>query len=145
VASLRAAEYYAHPQNQFWPIMAALLGFDPRLVYAERRAALLASRIAVWDVCAAAVRPGSLDANIRAQSIKANDFAGFLSDHPAIALIAFNGAAAERLYRDQVLPRLRAPQAAIASLRLPSTSPAHASLTLAAKRRQWSVIKEYSG
>ncbi len=48
-ASLRAGQYYAHPQNQFWPIMAALLGFDPALPYAQRCAALASHGIAVDD------------------------------------------------------------------------------------------------
>ena len=45
-ASLQAAQYYAHPRNAFWPVMAALTG-DASLAarpYAERLQALLAKQ-----------------------------------------------------------------------------------------------------
>ena len=41
VASLQAGQYYGHPRNHFWPLMAALLDEDlPALPYAQRLARL---------------------------------------------------------------------------------------------------------
>ncbi len=131
-ASLAAHRYYAHPRNAFWPILAGIVGFPPDAPYDERAAALVRAGIAVWDVCAAASRPGSLDSAIAAASVKPNDFAAFFARHPKIARVAFNGAAAARLYR-----RHRLPDAGIAFVQLPSTSPAHAAMDLSAKRAVW--------
>ena len=135
LASLRAGQYYAHPHNAFWPIMGAILDFDPALPYAARCARLTAAGIAVWDVLQQCERPGSLDADIAPHSIIANDFARFLAANSGICQVFFNGAAAESAWRRQVLPTLagRGP----ASQRLPSTSPAHASLRPAAKLAVW--------
>ena len=90
-ASLEAACYYAHPRNAFWPIVMALLdGGEPPAApsaasmparrgaavrlpgYDERVRRLLAAEIALWDVLAECVRPGSLDAAIRRDSERAN-------------------------------------------------------------------------
>ena len=38
--SLRQARYYAHLRNAFWPINAAIFGFDPLADYEVRLAAL---------------------------------------------------------------------------------------------------------
>ena len=136
VASLRAQQYYAHPQNAFWRIMGSLLGFAPALAYPARTAALTQHRIALWDVLAACERPGSLDASIVADSVVPNDFAGLLRRHGGIARICFNGAAAERLFVRHALPQLPAGRA-IDLLRLPSTSPAHAGMAFADKLQAW--------
>jgi hypoxanthine-DNA glycosylase len=139
-ASLAAGQYYAHPRNAFWPIMGALFGFDPAGPYETRVAALCAARVAVWDVCAAAERPGSLDAAIAPASVRPNDFAAFFDAHPRIARVAFNGAAAAALYR-----RHRLPEAGRDFVRLPSTSPAHAALDVAAKRGIWARALDRPG
>ena len=44
-ASLKAGAYYAHPRNRFWPVMGALLGFDPEALYEKRIEALPAASI----------------------------------------------------------------------------------------------------
>lgn len=139
-ASLAAGQYYAHPRNLFWPLMAELLGFDPALPYARRVAALKRARIALWDVIGSCARVGSLDARIDPASVVVNDFAGFLSRHPALALICFNGATAAAHWRRHVQARLagRLPPCVV----LPSSSPANASIALAAKRAAWRVIVE---
>jgi hypoxanthine-DNA glycosylase len=76
-ASLRAAQYYAHPRNQFWPIMGELVGADPALPYEQRLDRLTSAGIALWDVFARCEREGSLDAHIRDDTAVANDFAEF--------------------------------------------------------------------
>jgi hypoxanthine-DNA glycosylase len=137
-ASLAANRYYAHPKNAFWPIMGRLLGFDPAAPYGQRVAALKAAHIALWDVLHSCVREGSLDAAIEAET--ANDFAAFFRAHPSIGRVYFNGAKAEASFRRHVLPVLPALPMRLRYARLPSTSPAHASLPYARKRAAWRAI-----
>ena len=139
VESLKQQQYYAHPRNAFWPIMAELFGFPVDLAYPQRCQCLVDNRVAVWDVLKTCTRSGSLDSAIESASIVTNDFAGFLDAHPRIRLICFNGATAEQTYRRYVLPELQGASAAISLQRLPSTSPAHAAMSLAEKTGQWRV------
>ena len=140
VVSLKRREYYAQPQNTFWRIMGELFGFSPELPYAARTDALIAHHVAVWDVCASAHRPGSLDSAIALESVQANDFASLYSRQIGIRLICFNGAAASHLYKRRVMPTLRADLREIPSRVLPSTSPAHASVPYKAKRSAWEIV-----
>ena len=139
-ASLAAGEYYAHPHNSFWRIMSALFGTAAGAPYAARLDALRTRGVALWDVLAACQRPGSLDTSIDRDSIVVNDLRGFLRRHEHIRAVYFNGAAAATLYRRHVLPTLDARQRALPTVRLPSTSPAHAARTFAAKLAAWRVI-----
>lgn len=139
-ASLAAQQYYAHPRNAFWPIMAALLGLDASASYTQRTRALTAGGVALWDVLAECRRPGSLDASIDPASVVVNDVAGFLHQHRQLRAIFFNGATAESLFRRHTLPTLQAgalKKRTLTLARLPSTSPAHASLDLPAKLAAW--------
>jgi hypoxanthine-DNA glycosylase len=136
VASLAAGEYYAHPRNLFWPIMAELLGFDPKASYAKRTAALSAAGIALWDVVGSCVRPGSLDAAIDDDTLVANDFAAFLGQHQRIARVCFNGRKAESAWCRHVRPELP-PTRKLDYRLLPSTSPAHAGMSYRRKLQVW--------
>src|SRR5262245_12081886 len=150
--SLQMQQYYAHPHNAFWKLMAAILETEGELPYARRVLLLKKNRIAVWDVLAAAERPGSLDSSIVHASARANDFAAFYRAHPLIRRVYFNGRKAEELYGRFVLPGLSAPGlsspglsskgAAIRYVSMPSTSPAHAGMTFAKKLARWKKIKE---
>jgi hypoxanthine-DNA glycosylase len=135
-ASLAAGRYYAHPRNAFWPIAAALVGFDPAAPYAQRTRALKAARIALWDVLHSCTRPGSLDSRIAAGI--ANDFRGFFRRHRRIRRVYFNGAKAEACFAKLVRPRIDAPGLRFA--RLPSTSPAHAAISFERKLAAWRVV-----
>lgn len=137
--SLQRQQYYAHPHNTFWKIMGRLLGAGPELPYTERAQRLMQNGIALWDVCAAAQRPGSLDAAIVQASVVPNDFAAFIESHPDIALIGFNGGKAADLYRRLVLPALPDTGRAIRTETLPSTSPAHAAMSFEDKLARWSA------
>jgi double-stranded uracil-DNA glycosylase len=137
--SLRERQYYAHPQNAFWRITGAILGFDPALPYPERVASVQSAGIAIWDVLKACAREGSLDSAIDAASVVPNDFAAFLAEHSRIHRICFNGATAQAIYMKHVRPRLGNGED-VEYLRLPSTSPANASLSLAEKARAWQAI-----
>jgi hypoxanthine-DNA glycosylase len=73
-ASLQAGQYYAHPRNQFWPILGELVGAGPTLNYDARISVLLSANIALWDVLKSCYRSSSLDADIDKASMIANDF-----------------------------------------------------------------------
>jgi double-stranded uracil-DNA glycosylase len=136
--SLAAGEYYAHPRNAFWRIMADLLGFPHITPYFERIKHLQARKIALWDVVQTCTRTSSLDSDIDDDSVVPNNIQAFLRNHPHIRLICFNGAKSHELYRLHIQPRLASDTAHIQYLRLPSTSPAHASMPYAHKLQAWS-------
>ncbi len=138
--SLQRGEYYAQPQNAFWRIMGALFDAGPNLSYAERTRRLVAQDVAVWDVCASARRSGSLDAAIASSSVVPNDFAGFYAQHPCIEWIGLNGAAAAALYERHVEGKLPTSRIRIRRERMPSTSPAHASMSFDEKLAAWSAF-----
>lgn len=143
VASLQAGEYYAHPRNAFWRIMGDIAGATPELPYAQRLQLLRAHGIALWDVLQSCERPGSLDADIVPDSMRANDFAGLFASHRQLRRIIFNGAAADQCFHRHVLPGLiardiiSAQDAQLMLWRLPSTSPAHAGMPYTQKLALW--------
>jgi hypoxanthine-DNA glycosylase len=130
-ASLAAGQYYAHPRNQFWPILGRLLGEPlPELAYEERIPRVLAHRVGIWDVYGACDRAGSADTAIRHP--QPNAFARLRRLAPRLRSVAFNGLAAGRF-------RPLFDQAGFATAVLPSTSPAHAGRSLEQKLELWAA------
>jgi hypoxanthine-DNA glycosylase len=128
-ASLAARQYYAHPQNRFWPILGEVLGTDLRaLPYARRIAAVNRAGIGIWDVYGSCVRQGSLDSAIRDALF--NDFDSLKRRAPGIVRVCMNGATAGR-----ALNHLSA--LGFETRVLPSTSPANASQSHAFKLARW--------
>lgn len=130
--SLTDQEYYAHPQNGFWPIMTQLFGITGD--YDERCARLRDNRLALWDVLRASIRPGSLDADIQRESSAVNDFRAFLSVNTQIERIAFNGKKAEQLFMTMVPSKH---YETLQLVGLPSTSPAYAAMPFEGKLSLW--------
>jgi double-stranded uracil-DNA glycosylase len=131
-ASLAAQQYYAHPRNQFWRLLSAVLGEElASLPYDQRLQRLLSHRVGLWDVLAACEREGSLDAAIRRPL--PNEFAMLKHQCPKLEKVCFNGKTSGRF----------APLFAAAGFRtvvLPSSSPANAQLSFEEKLTQWKNI-----
>lgn len=138
--SLQHREYYAQPRNLFWRILGKLFAFSPELPYGERVGKLTENGVALWDVCFAASRPGSLDTSIQWSTIVPNDFAGFFASHREVNRVCFNGVSAAKIYRKLVLPKLPCSLRGLQYLALPSTSPANAAASYDDKYSQWSAI-----
>ena len=138
-ASLRAKQYYAHPQNAFWRIIAALLELDAAAPYEVRVEALRENGIALWDVMKSCTRESSLDSDVVEASIVPNAFPSFLRAHPRIRTVCFNGTKAEATFQKYVLPKLGR-SGDLAYYLLPSTSPARATLSFAQKLAAWRAV-----
>ncbi len=121
--SLRRQQYYGHPQNHFWPVIASLARVSLPSDYPSRVALLRESGFALWDVLLAAERIGSLDSAIR--NATPNDFASFFRANPRIGTIAFNGQKAHALFRQHVARNEQVWTSNFRMLILPSTSPAY--------------------
>jgi hypoxanthine-DNA glycosylase len=135
--SLAAAQYYAHPRNQFWKLVGALVGEDLyALPYEQRLPRLLAHGIGLWDVLGACEREGSLDSAIR--NAAANDFARLHVLCPELETVGFNGQASGKF----------APQFAANGYRtvvLPSSSPAHMAMSFEQKLAVWRQLVSDDG
>ncbi|MDB5432692.1 MAG: Uracil-DNA glycosylase superfamily [Caulobacter sp.] len=136
--SLARAQYYAHPQNQFWRLMQAVIGRPlVELAYPERLEALLEAGVGLWDVVRSAERVGSLDTAIR--NLEANALADFTATLPALRAVAYNGAKASAVGRT-----LLGDGTAFAQITLPSSSPAHA-VPFERKAAEWLRLRTYLG
>lgn len=138
IASMEARQFYGHPRNHFWPLMAAVLGEDDPHVYAERTAMLQRHGVALWDSIRACVRAGSLDKDVR--EAEPNDIGGLLDAHPSIRAVAFNGILSEKVYDEHF-----ARKDAVAYLRLPSSSPVprRRIKTMEDKLDAWMALRGY--
>jgi len=143
MVSLHDAQYYAHPRNRFWPLMSALCGVDVDAGYTQRLAQLQQAGVGLWDVIGQCRRTGSLDAAIVRGSEVVNPLPQLLAAHPAIAVIACNGAAAHTAFQRWVQPALPPLAAALPVLALPSTSPANAAWSLPRLLQQWRQLQPW--
>ena len=126
--------YYGHKQNRFWKVLATLLKEPVPETIEEKKAMLLAHRVALWDVIQSCEIEGSSDASIR--DVVPNDLTRILNTAD-IRAIYTNGGKAHELYGKYIEP-----VNGIAAQKLPSTSPANAGYSLERLLAAWSVIRE---
>jgi TDG/mug DNA glycosylase family protein len=107
------------------------------LPYPIRLQRLEQHRIALWDVLQSCVRDGSLDSSIEAASAEPNDIPALLRSHRDITRICCNGGTSYRELLRHHGPELQRDFPHVTTLRLPSTSPAHAGMRLAQKLSAW--------
>ncbi|MEN8212983.1 MAG: DNA-deoxyinosine glycosylase [Pseudomonadota bacterium] len=139
-ASLEAQQYYAHPRNAFWPIMARLFDFDAQLEYRLRLEKLAANGILLWDVLKQCERSGSsLDSAIAPQSEIPNAIPQLLSAQPSIETLCFNGGKAWSSFRRHLLAQIME-RKSYQFHQLPSTSPANARMNAAQKLTAWKLV-----
>jgi len=137
-ASLAQSRYYAHPQNRFWHLIGDVIGEPlPGMVYEARLQALLDHHVGLWDVIAKARREGSLDSRIRDHAT--NDLAALVAALPDLAAVAFNGGTAAKI-GVQLLAESRA---SLDFVKLPSSSPAYASIPYAEKLSAWEALRKW--
>ena len=134
VKSREAAFFYGHPQNRFWKVVSTVVGKEEPKSIPEKRAFLLESGIAVWDVIASCEIEGSADSTIK--DVKANDISRIL-DHADIKTIFVNGKTAKKYYDLYILPVIGRE-----AICLPSTSPANAMFSIARLIESWRAILE---
>lgn len=139
-ASLKAQQYYAHPQNHFWRILQAIWPHSPMdtgaFSYQKRSDWLLSKQLGLWDVYAACEREGSLDSSIRNAVL--NDFSALCGLCPDLQAIAFNGAESFRHAK-------YCGMAGLAVYKLPSTSSANAAWSFECKLAVWREVFEKHG
>lgn len=138
--SLARQQYYAHPQNAFWPILQAILPSSPYEIsadsYQNRINWMFDKGLGLWDVYASCERAGSLDSAIRQPQV--NDLAGLMCRCPNLQVIAHNGF--ESFRHAHITRALGLPV-----YRLPSTSPANASWSFERKLAAWREVVLMAG
>lgn len=132
IASLDAQEYYAHPRNAFWRIIAELFNKGSDFTdYQSKKNCVLTHGIGIWDSLQFCRREGSLDSNITDEA--PNDFPSLLAQYPQIKKLLFNGQSAYKFFKKYHSGLLSTVPYEI----LPSTSPANAGKTFEAKLEIW--------
>ena len=136
--SLAEQRYYAHPTNQFWRLVGEVIGRPlAAMDYADRLAALRATKVGLWDVIGTAERRSSSDSEIR--EVEAQDLAALALTLPDLRMIAFNGGKAAAIGRRQ-LPGLES----IEVVDLPSSSAANTG-SYAGKLERWLALRAALG
>ena len=134
--SREAGFYYAHPQNRFWRVLAAVLGEPFPPTAEERRSLALRRGVALWDVLEQCDIEGAADSAIK--NPVPNDL-DFVISQTKIKTVFTTGKKAYSLYN-----RFCRKSTGLDALSLPSTSPANCRhYTYEDILREYSVLLAY--
>ncbi len=131
--SREAGFYYMHPQNRFWPALAAVFGEPVPEGREARKAFALCHGIALWDVLKSCTIEGASDASI--ENAVPNDIPALL-EKTGITRIFATGTTAAKYYKKHVEPATGVP-----AVPLPSPSSANARMRLADLAAAYAVLK----
>ena len=131
--SLELREYYGHPRNRLWKILAHITNNEIPQNYERKKEFLFKYNIGLWDVAHSAYREGSLDSNIKKE--RANDIEDLLESYETIKVIGFNWKMSEKMFFKYFTEKLR-----IKYVPLPSTSPANMAISFDDICARWSQL-----
>ena len=126
--------FYGHPQNRFWPLLAALFGEGTPETVEEKKALALRRHVALWDTIYSCDIVGSSDSSIR--GAVPTDLRPILTG-TQVKRIFCNGRTSGLYYAKYQEKTLQIPATV-----LPSTSPANAAWTMDKLMDAWRVILE---
>ncbi len=121
--------FYAHPQNRFWRVIAGVFGKSVPETIEEKKNFLLENNVALWDTIAECEISGSSDMSIR--NAVPNDIKIILNS-AKIQTVFCNGGKSYETYMKYIFPSV-----GITPVKLPSTSPANASMTFEKLAEVW--------
>ena len=133
VKSRETQFFYGHKQNRFWKVVSDIFNEECPVTTEEKRAFLLRSNIAVWDVIKECDIEGSADSTIK--NVTPNDLSVILDNTP-VRQIFVNGAAAYKYFTKYNKHH--------SAIKLPSTSPANAAFSLERLKEEWKIIKDFT-
>ena len=131
--SLELREYYGHPRNRLWKILAHITNNEIPQDYERKKEFLFKYNIGLWDVAHSAYREGSLDSNIKKE--RPNDIENLLESHESIGVIGFNGKKAEKMFYKFFREKIN-----LMYVSLPSTSPANMAINFEEICSRWSDL-----
>lgn len=126
--------FYAHPQNRFWLVIAAITESPLPKSVEEKKEMLLKNNIALWDVIRSCNITGSADSSIK--NVVPNDIAKLILNSNITAVFA-NGTTAYNLYKKYCADTI-----GIEAIKLPSTSPANAAFSFERLADEWKIVAD---
>lgn len=127
--------YYGHPQNRFWPLLAALAGAPVPQSIPQKTKLICGHHLALWDTLRQCRMEGAADTSIK--DPVPNDIAALVQESHIEAVFC-NGAAAAKFYH-----RYCEKNVGFAAVCLPSTSPANAAYSMQKLLAAWQPLAAY--
>ena len=124
--------FYGHPQNRYWPLIAALFEEETPQTIEEKKAFVLRHHLAMWDTIYSCDIQGASDASIR--NVVPTDLKTIVA-HSRVTRVFCNGKTSWNYYH-----KYQEKELGIKAIALPSTSPANAAWTMPRLKEAWKVI-----